>query len=44
MAPIAFLGLGILGAPMAVNLVRAGFDVMGWFRSSSKATPVREPC
>ena len=25
MASIAFLGLGIMGAPMAVNLVRAGF-------------------
>jgi len=42
MATIAFLGLGIMGAPMAVNLVRAGFDVMGWNRTSSKATPVRE--
>ena len=42
MATVAFLGLGIMGAPMAVNLVRAGFDVVGWNRTASKAAPVRE--
>jgi len=40
MASVAFLGLGIMGAPMAVNLVRAGFDVVGWNRTSSKGAPV----
>lgn len=40
MASIAFLGLGIMGAPMAVNLVRAGFDVVGWNRTASKGTPL----
>jgi 2-hydroxy-3-oxopropionate reductase len=30
---IAFIGLGIMGKPMAVNLVRAGFDVVGYNRS-----------
>ena len=24
---VAFLGLGIMGAPMAANVIRAGFDV-----------------
>ena len=42
MATAAFLGLGIMGAPMAVNLVRAGFDVVGWNRTLSKAAPVQE--
>ena len=42
MARVAFLGLGIMGAPMTVNLVRAGFDVVGWNRTLSKAEPVRE--
>jgi 2-hydroxy-3-oxopropionate reductase len=42
MASIAFLGLGIMGAPMAVNLVRAGFDVVGWNRTASKGAPVLE--
>ena len=30
---IAFIGLGIMGAPMAANLVRAGFEVTGHNRS-----------
>jgi 2-hydroxy-3-oxopropionate reductase len=42
MSKVAFLGLGIMGAPMAVNLVRAGFDVVGWNRTASKAAPVIE--
>lgn len=33
MARIAFVGLGIMGAPMAANLVRAGHDVVGYNRS-----------
>jgi len=33
---IAFIGLGIMGAPMAVNLVRAGHDVVGVNRSPAK--------
>lgn len=34
---VAFLGLGIMGAPMAANLVRAGFEVTVWNRSTSRA-------
>jgi 3-hydroxyisobutyrate dehydrogenase len=34
---IAFLGLGIMGEPMAANLVRAGFEVTVWNRSPRKA-------
>jgi 2-hydroxy-3-oxopropionate reductase len=30
---IAFIGLGIMGRPMAINLVKAGFDVVGYNRS-----------
>ena len=30
---IAFIGLGIMGGPMAGNLVKAGFDVTGYNRS-----------
>jgi len=33
MTTIAFIGLGIMGAPMAENLVTAGFDVVGFNRS-----------
>ena len=34
MTTIAFIGLGIMGQPMATNLVKAGFDVVGYNRSS----------
>jgi 3-hydroxyisobutyrate dehydrogenase-like beta-hydroxyacid dehydrogenase len=30
---VAFLGLGIMGGPMAANLVKAGFDVTVWNRT-----------
>ena len=39
---LPFARLGIMGAPMAVNLVRAGFDVVGWNRTSSKGAPILE--
>jgi 2-hydroxy-3-oxopropionate reductase len=34
-AKIGFIGLGIMGAPMAVNLVNAGHDVIGYSRTPS---------
>jgi 3-hydroxyisobutyrate dehydrogenase len=39
---IAFLGTGIMGAPMARNLARAGHDVTVWNRSAEKAQPLAE--
>lgn len=33
---IAYLGLGLMGQAMAVNLVRAGMDVTGWNRTPGK--------
>ncbi len=33
MTTVAFIGLGIMGGPMAANLVAAGFDVVGHNRS-----------
>ena len=35
MQKIGFIGLGIMGGPMAANLVKAGYDVTGYARSSS---------
>ncbi|MFI0151778.1 2-hydroxy-3-oxopropionate reductase [Streptomyces lydicus] len=37
MSTIGFLGLGIMGGPMAVNLARAGHTVTGWNRSPGRA-------
>jgi 2-hydroxy-3-oxopropionate reductase len=36
MTKIGFIGLGIMGLPMAANLVKAGFEVTGHNRSKSK--------
>jgi 2-hydroxy-3-oxopropionate reductase len=36
MTKIAFIGLGIMGGPMAANLVKAGFEVTGYNRSPAK--------
>jgi 2-hydroxy-3-oxopropionate reductase len=35
-ARIGFIGLGIMGAPMAANLVKAGFEVSGYNRSPGR--------
>src|SRR4051794_34442143 len=34
---VAVLGTGIMGAPIARNLLRAGFDVRVWNRTRAKA-------
>ncbi|HET7013334.1 MAG TPA: NAD(P)-binding domain-containing protein [Streptosporangiaceae bacterium] len=39
---VAFIGLGIMGSPMAVNLARAGFDVVGHSRRRESADPLLE--
>ena len=39
MTVIGFIGLGIMGRPMAVNLLRAGYSVVGYSRSEA---PVAE--
>ncbi len=40
MSTIAFIGLGIMGSPMAFNLQRAGHDVIGYNRSPEKTQPL----
>jgi 3-hydroxyisobutyrate dehydrogenase len=42
MPSIAVLGTGIMGAPMARNLARAGHEVRAWNRSAEKAAPLRD--
>jgi len=42
MANIAFLGLGIMGAPMARNLLQAGHTVAVWSNTSQKARKLAE--
>jgi 3-hydroxyisobutyrate dehydrogenase len=42
MATIAALGTGVMGAPMARNLARAGHEVSAWNRSPDKAAALRD--
>lgn len=37
---IAFLGTGIMGAPMAANLIKAGYGVSVWNRTAEKTEPL----
>ena len=39
---VGFIGLGIMGAPMAANLLKAGFEVTVWNRSPSRTKPLLE--
>ena len=37
---VGFVGLGIMGAPMAANLLKAGFEVTVWNRTAARADPL----
>jgi 3-hydroxyisobutyrate dehydrogenase-like beta-hydroxyacid dehydrogenase len=37
---IAFLGIGLMGKPMATRLLQAGFSVVAWNRTRAKALPL----
>src|SRR5579862_5314483 len=42
MAKLGFLGLGLMGYPMAKNLIRAGHEVALWSNNSAKAKELAE--
>jgi len=44
MAKVALLGTGIMGAPMARNLAKAGFETTVWNRSIERAQPLSDCC
>ena len=39
---IAFLGIGLMGLPMAKNLLAAGYPLTAWNRTRSKAEPLAD--
>ena len=39
---IGFIGLGVMGTPMALNLARAGTKLVVWNRTPSKCAPLEE--
>ncbi|WP_020498739.1 2-hydroxy-3-oxopropionate reductase [Sciscionella marina] len=42
MTTVGFIGLGIMGAPMAANLVGAGYEVLGYNRSEAAVRRLTE--
>ncbi|MFC6887036.1 MULTISPECIES: NAD(P)-dependent oxidoreductase [Actinomadura] len=38
---VGFLGLGVMGQPMALNLARSGTPLVVWNRTAAKAAPLR---
>jgi 3-hydroxyisobutyrate dehydrogenase len=38
---VGFIGLGVMGQPMALNLARAGMALVVWNRSADKSEPLR---
>lgn len=40
--PTGFIGLGLMGGPMAANVARAGFPFTVWNRTPAKAEPLRD--
>lgn len=40
--PIGFIGLGVMGAPMALNLARAGTPLVVWNRTPDRFRPLEE--
>ena len=37
---IGFIGLGLMGTPIVLNLIKAGFEVTVWNRTAAKADRV----
>src|SRR2546421_9480933 len=42
MAKLAFVGLGLMGTPMAVRLLQAGHDLPVWNRTPGKTGPLAD--
>ncbi|MEW1819273.1 NAD(P)-dependent oxidoreductase [Arthrobacter sp. NPDC080031] len=40
--PIGFIGLGVMGQPMALNLAKSGTQLVVWNRSLERAEPLRD--
>ena len=42
MKKIGFIGIGLMGLPMAINLLKAGYNLKAFNRTESKAEPLKE--
>ncbi|WP_148234866.1 NAD(P)-dependent oxidoreductase [Deinococcus maricopensis] len=41
-SPVGFLGLGVMGQPMALNLARTGTPLVVWNRTAARCAPLRD--
>lgn len=41
MSTLGFIGLGVMGGPMALHLIRAGHHLVGWNRTAEKCAGLR---
>ena len=39
---IGFIGIGLMGLPMAKNILKSGFNLKAFNRSQNKAEPLKE--
>ncbi len=39
---VGFVGLGVMGRPMALNLARAGTPLVVWNRTTDRCAPLRD--
>ena len=39
---VGFIGLGIMGRPMALNILKGGFDLTVWARRAESMAPLLE--
>ena len=39
---ISFIGIGLMGLPMAKNILKSGFNLKAFNRSQNKAEPLKE--
>jgi 3-hydroxyisobutyrate dehydrogenase len=39
---VGFIGIGVMGQPMALNLLRAGVPLIAWNRTTSRCAPLAE--
>src|SRR5947209_3643810 len=42
MVKVGFVGLGVMGGPMAGHMAEAGLDLTVWNRTPSKADPLKD--
>ena len=40
---VGFIGLGLMGTPLAINILKGGFELTVWNRTGAKMSPCSPP-